>query len=238
MPALFDRTPVPQAGRRHRRRTVVVSVALHAALLVVIVVTQLGAAFDHLDVNRRLDLFVLPAPAPPPPEVSAAPAAPTTVAAASPDAAPIEANDLVLPEPPPRPAVRGPVVPGALPTGPAGVPPSTRGGDGQAVTLAAPPRPPDPIRPGGDVSFPERTTYVPPVYPEVARAARVEGTVILEATIDAAGVVRDVRVLRSVPLLDQAAIAAVRQWRYRPTHLNGVPVPVLLTVTVTFTMRQ
>ena len=64
------------------------------------------------------------------------------------------------------------------------------------------------------------------------QARRVEGTVILEAVVDVAGRVEQVRVLRSVALLDDAAIQAVQQWRYSPTELNGVPVPVLMTVTV------
>jgi protein TonB len=75
------------------------------------------------------------------------------------------------------------------------------------------------------------------VYPDLARAARVQGTVILEATIDETGAVTNVKVLRSIPLLDRAATDAVRRWRYTPTRLNGVPVPVLMTVTVTFTLR-
>jgi protein TonB len=61
--------------------------------------------------------------------------------------------------------------------------------------------------------------------------------VILEATIDARGRVTNVRVLRSVPLLDQAAIDAVRQWEFTPTRLNGVAIPVVMTVTVHFTLR-
>jgi|TARA_Y100000031_G_C7944646_1_gene258686 protein TonB len=65
----------------------------------------------------------------------------------------------------------------------------------------------------------------------------VSGVVILEAVIGPDGRVRDVRVLRSAPLLDRAAIAAVRQWEYTPTLLNGVPVPVVMTVTVTFTLN-
>jgi protein TonB len=74
------------------------------------------------------------------------------------------------------------------------------------------------------------------VYPPVAQAARVQGVVILEAVIGPTGLVTDVNVLRSVPLLDDAAISAVRQWVYTPTLLNGVPVPVIMTVTVNFTM--
>jgi protein TonB len=93
------------------------------------------------------------------------------------------------------------------------------------------------VRVGGNIDAPIRTTYKAPVYPPLAQAARVDGTVILEATIDAQGVVQNVRVLRSVPLLDAAAIEAVRQWRYTPTRLNGQAVPVIMTVTVTFSLK-
>ena len=78
---------------------------------------------------------------------------------------------------------------------------------------------------------------VPPVYPTIAQTAKVEGMVILEATIDETGPVRDVSVLRSIPLLDRAAVDAVSRWRYLPTTLNGVAVPVIMTVTVSFTLR-
>ena len=84
---------------------------------------------------------------------------------------------------------------------------------------------------------PERVRYVPPVYPDVARAARIEGTVILEAVIGTDGAVREVRVLRPAPFLEAAAVEAVRQWLFTPTRLNGEPVPVVMTVTVTFTLR-
>lgn len=73
-----------------------------------------------------------------------------------------------------------------------------------------------------------------PIYPELARAARIEGVVILEAILDPEGRVRNVKVLRSIPFLDEAAIAAVERWEYQPTRLNGVPVPVILTITVRF----
>jgi protein TonB len=79
---------------------------------------------------------------------------------------------------------------------------------------------------------------VPPDYPAIARAARVQGAVILEAVLDERGKVDRVRVLRSIPLLDEAALGAVRQWRYTPTLLNGVPVPVLMTITVHFTLHE
>ena len=90
---------------------------------------------------------------------------------------------------------------------------------------------------GGNISPPTKTKDVPPVYPPVAQSARVQGIVILEAVIGPSGTVTDVKVLRSVPLLDEAAITAVKQWEYTPTLLNGVPVPVIMTVTVNFTLQ-
>ena len=78
--------------------------------------------------------------------------------------------------------------------------------------------------------------YVPPTYPQIAIAAHLSGTVIVEAIIGVDGAVRDARVLRSIPLLDEAALTAVRQWRYSPTTLNGIPVAVVMTVSVRFEM--
>lgn len=94
----------------------------------------------------------------------------------------------------------------------------------------------EPVRIGGHIQPPRRTTYLAPVYPEVALKARVQGMVILEAVIDSEGNVTNVRVLRSVPLLDRAAIEAVREWKYEPTLLNGVPVPIIMTLTVHFSL--
>jgi protein TonB len=81
-----------------------------------------------------------------------------------------------------------------------------------------------------------RTHVVDPVYPPTARAASVQGVVILEIVVGEDGAVADARVLRSIPLLDQAALDAARQWRYEPTLLNGVPTRVIMTATVNFTL--
>ena len=87
------------------------------------------------------------------------------------------------------------------------------------------------------MTAPTKVRHVPPVYPAAARRMRAQGVVILEAVIGTTGDVETVRVIRSVPLLDDAAIAAVRQWRYTPTLLNDVPVPVVMSVTVNFTLQ-
>jgi TonB family protein len=91
------------------------------------------------------------------------------------------------------------------------------------------------VRPGGRIMEPKKIKDVQPVYPAIAQSARVSGVVTIEATIGADGKVVDAKVVRSMPLLDQAALDAVRQWEYLPTMLNGVPVPVLVTVTINFT---
>jgi TonB family protein len=91
-----------------------------------------------------------------------------------------------------------------------------------------------PLRAIGEIKAPRLIKRVEPVYPEDARRARVEGVVILEATTDIYGRVMTVKVLRSIPMLDQAAIDAVRQWVYEPMVINGKPRSMIFTTTVTF----
>lgn len=93
-----------------------------------------------------------------------------------------------------------------------------------------------PVRVGGNIKTPTKIRDVRPVYPPEAHAAGISGMVILEVVIDASGNVENAKVLRSIPMLDQAATDAVKQWQFEPTHLNGAPVPVIMTVTVNFTI--
>jgi TonB family protein len=86
----------------------------------------------------------------------------------------------------------------------------------------------------GQIGRPTKTKDAKPVYPPEARSAHVQGVVIIEATISPTGTVQDARVLRSIPLLDAAALDAVRQWEFTPTLVNGVPTPVKMTLTVMF----
>ena len=122
-------------------------------------------------------------------------------------------------------------------TRPGGSPPyasaMTMSGGSSALSGALP-APGAPVRVGGNIRPPDRLVYVPAVYPEQARAADIRGVVILEIVIGPDGSVSDAKVLRSIPLLDQPALDAARQWRYAPTLLNGNPVPVIMTVTVSF----
>ncbi len=95
-----------------------------------------------------------------------------------------------------------------------------------------------PQRVGGDIVPPTKLVHVAPVYPEIARMARVSGVVVLDCTIDPGGNVVDVRVLSGNPLLTPSAVAAVSRWSYTPSRLNGVPVSVLMTVTVHFDLKR
>jgi protein TonB len=94
-----------------------------------------------------------------------------------------------------------------------------------------------PVRVGGQIKTPDLVHRVEPRYPSIAQNAHVAGAVILEATVDTNGRVQSVHVLRGIPLLNEAAVDAVRQWQYSPLRLNGVPTPFILTVTVTFKLQ-
>ncbi|HXW08321.1 MAG TPA: M56 family metallopeptidase [Vicinamibacterales bacterium] len=123
-------------------------------------------------------------------------------------------------------------------------PPPPAPAAGARGTTAPPPPPPppppggrEPVRVGGTIRPPTKIKDARPVYPDDAKAAGIHGVVILEALINESGGVIWTRVLRSVPMLDKAAIDAVTQWEFAPTLLNGEPVPVIMTVTVNFTLQ-
>jgi protein TonB len=220
------------------------SSVLHAGLLGAIVTGPLLMATNTLPHMPTLMAFVaaappLPPPAPPPPPpIPRATDAPTNVSASNQNAAPVAVPPRIEPEP------AGPIdedhgaVGGVEGGSPGGV------GGGAVGGLVAPPPPPplpappatarEPVRIGGEIKSPTLLRRVEPAYPALALNAHVEGTVILEAIIDDNGTVRSVKVLRSVSLLDKAAVAAVEQWSYSPVILNGRPVPVILTVVVSF----
>jgi protein TonB len=234
---LFADTATTRQTPRRSNWTILGSIIAHAAFVAALVIVPIVSALDrfvlHANAPLTFSIPVVVMPASPP-----APKSETPVVA--PDvklhAAPLTSSDDQAPREPVF--VLGGATPGIPGVGPGssmgidlGQPPSP------PAPPVAPPAPPVPIRPGGAVLPPERTAYTAPNYPALAKSARIEGTVILEATIDEHGIVRDVRVLRSIPLLDRAAIDAVSQWRYTPTRLNGRAVPVILTVMVSFTLR-
>jgi protein TonB len=183
-----------------------------------------------------------PPPPPPPPARRAAPAKPQALSTASRSAAPIEAPAAIIAE---RfiPSDEEEGVEGGIEGGiPGGVVGGVVGGLLGAPAPPPPASPPVPTRPtpvriGGQLTAPELTFRVNPTYPEMAVHAKITGTVILEATVGGDGSVESVRVLRSVSLLDKAAIEAVKQWRYSPLLINGIPTPFILSVTLQFSLK-
>jgi protein TonB len=120
----------------------------------------------------------------------------------------------------------------------------------EEVTAPTPPSPPpstpppppplvkaSPIRQGGNVQAANLIHQVNPAYPPLARQARIQGKVVLEAMISKDGSIESLRVISGHPFLSAAALEAVKQWKYRPTILNGEPVEVTTEVTVTFTLQ-
>jgi protein TonB len=218
-------------------RSLPVSIAVHLAALVLILIVPLAApvvlSVPISPLPPYMKAAAIPSPPTPPPAVSRVPPS------SGPSAAPTAAPTVILPEaehPIPSPAI----------TDPFGVtgPPIDVGGFGvvtKAIEMPPPPpapRPTGPVRMGELLVAPRKLVDVRPVYPDIARAARVEGIVILEAVLDRRGRVNQVRVTKSAPLLDQAAIDAVRRWQYSPSTLHGQPVEVLMTITITFKLQQ
>ncbi len=152
--------------------------------------------------------------------------APAEAPIEAPPAAPVATPRPRAPAPTRPPPVRTPA-----PSAPSVAPPTTE------APAPPPTAPAQPLRIGGAIAEPRKIKNVSPSYPAAAKNARVQGIVIMECTITPEGRVSDVRVLRSMPMLDAAAVEAVRQWVYEPTLVNGVPVTVVMTVTVSFKMR-
>jgi len=230
------------AHKTNRSYTLPVSIIIHLVVLLAVVVVPLLTSEELPEPTSAVKaFFVEPAapPPPPPPPPPPAPKAqvqpkvqpkPTNVEPPK-FTAPVEVPEQIKPEEGIDVGVEG-GVPGGVEGGvPGGVVGGVVGG------LPDAPPPPQAVRVGGQIKEPKKLKNVNPAYPDIAKQARVQGIVILEATISPQGKVSDVKVLRGNPLLDPAAIEAVRQWVYTPTLLNGVPVPVIMTVTVNFTLQ-
>ena len=220
-----------------RRSFTLVSIVLHTIAIAAGLYAQLIADSSPLPTPHSPLMFefrsFMPVDVQPPrPRVMAAKAG----GGASPNAAPLVPPSGVSEETGREQRDPSPLV--GLVAGNEGGPPSSLvDGFGAMATAPPPPPPVTPIRLHSGMKAPVKIADVAPTYPMIARSARVQGVVILEAVLDASGSVESVRVLRSIPLLDQAALDAVRQWRFTPALLNGEPVPVVMTVTVNFTLE-
>jgi len=243
-PAVLFQSLIPREAERRRGRVTItlgLSLLFHAGLLLVMVVVPL-LYYDVLppaDVLRTF--FVTPLevapPPPPPPPPAPGPRAAVHAAATPPPVvnafvAPIEVPAEIKPEETLDLGVEG-GVPGGVEGGvPGGVVGGVVGG-----LPAEPPAPPKVVRIGGLIVAPKLVHKVDPVYPELARLSRLSAVIIIEARVDTKGHVVMARVLRGQQLLDEAALDAVKQWRYQPLLLNGEPTEFILTVTVVFSLK-
>jgi periplasmic protein TonB len=192
-----------------------------------------------------------PPPPPPPPPPAAAPAPRIIHKATMADimkAPTVIPKSIARPDEAPAPAAAVGVVggiPGGVPGGQfGGVLGGVIGGVMSSVTAAPPPPPPPKaatpkrIRVGGQVESARLIFQPKPEYPPLAKMARIQGTVRLEAIISKDGTIQDLKVVSGHPLLVKAALEAVQRWRYQPTLLNGEPVEVVTEVDVNFTLAE
>jgi periplasmic protein TonB len=214
--------------------TLVFSVIAHAIAIAWVIIAP-ALATNVLPEPRRTSAYIVVHPAPPdvPPEI------PRGVPRQSRDAAPLDPPTELRPEPIVQPSDQPAFdVPASTIDGVASIGDVAGTDVIQAPPVPQPPRPVEPIPIGGVIRPPKKVFEVAPVYPTIALQARRPGLVILQAVIDERGDVREVKVLRSDPLFDEAARTAVRQWRFTPTLLNGQAVPVVMSVTVTFSVDR
>jgi protein TonB len=251
---MFEQTFVEGVGKTNRTWTVLVSfigqiLAIGVAILIPMIY------FDALPKTQLTAMFTAPPPPPPPPPPPAA--VPVKMVKVIPRQ--FDAGRLMAPksvpkdiamikeeELPPPSASAGVVggVPGGVPGGTAG---GVIGGIIGAVPTAAPPPPPPPveqkktvqrIRVGGQVQQANLIRQPKPVYPPLAKQARIQGVVRFNAIIGKDGTIQNLQLMSGHPLLVPAAQEAVKQWLYKPTLLNGEPVEVATVIDVNFTLSQ
>jgi periplasmic protein TonB len=250
---MFEQTFVG-GGKTKKTWTVLVAFVAQIVLIVVAIIIPM-IYFDVLPTAQLTSFLVAPPPPPPPPPPPAA-APPVKVVKVIPRQ--FDAGKLMAPKSVPKevavikeeelpaPTAGGGVVggvPGGVAGGAAG---GVLGGIIGAVPQAAPPPPPPPpekkaptrIRVGGNVQQAKLIRQPRPVYPPLAKQARISGVVRLSAVISKNGTIQELQVISGHPLLVPAALEAVKQWVYQPTLLNGEPVEVVTQIDVNFTLSQ
>jgi len=257
---MFDDVLIESAGKDKKKGgwlTALISAVIHIGLVGAIVAAGLWVKANPEVIQKPIQAFVVqsappPPPPPPPPPAASHSSTPKTVKVETPKTQPTFHQPTEIPRDVPQVdasntdttggveggvvggqvgGVAGGVVGGVV----GGVIGGTLGGQlgGQLGGTGD-----KPVRVGGDVKAPVKISSVDPQYTEIARKARIEGMVIIEAIIDREGNVTDVRVLKPLPMgLDQAAMEAVKKWKYKPGTLNGQPVPVIYNLTVNFRLQ-
>jgi protein TonB len=237
---LFEQSFIDETGRGVKPWAIAASFLAQCLFLTGAALAPLVYSYDPPvgEWVRHALLLAPPPPSPAAPKTIAGPAAPAPARFESTFAAPAAIpNEIALIADEERSALASMRAPEL------GVPGGTAGGiaDGVLGVTGMQNRmtlPPKPIRVGGKVQAAKIISQASPVYPLEAVEQGISGKVHLEAIISAAGVIREVKVLSGDPLLATSALEAVKQWRWRPTYLNGQPVEVITQIEVTFRLTK
>jgi protein TonB len=252
---MFEQTFVDGEGKTNKSWTVILSTLGQVTLVGVLLLIPL--IYTEALPKTSLTSFLTAPPPPPPPPPPPAQAPPKVVKVVvrqfdgsklvAPKVIPKQIAMIQEDEPPPSAAGVVGGVPGGVPGGSAG---GILGGIVGGIPSAAPPPPPPPkkepekpknperIRVGGNVQAANLIRKVTPVYPPLAKQARVQGTVRFSAIIGKDGAIQNLQLVSGHPLLVPAATEAVKQWVYKPTLLNGEPVEVITQIDVNFTLSS
>jgi protein TonB len=252
-PAAFRFTSLDLVERhslaRGRSVTTLGSLLFHGILVVAVVIVPLFSDGIPPAADRAVRAFFVtpvdaapPPPPPPPPPArvasAATPRTPAPVRAPEPGrfVAPIEIPDRIEPTPSLDFGMDGGVEGGVE----GGVPGGVVGGivGGLPREAPAPPPPAPVVRIGGRLVAPKRVYGTPPVYPELAALGGISSVVVVDAHVGVDGRVKSARMLSGSPIFEQPALDAVRQWRYQPLLLNGIPCEFVLTVTMDFKIKR
>ncbi len=252
---MFEQSLIEDKNKTKKVSSILVSFGIQIMLMIVLIVIPL-IYFEAIPMAQLSSSLVAPPPPPPPPPPPQAPA-PVKVVKVAPRQ--FNNNQLTAPKQIPKevamikeedlpPAATGAVtggVPGGVPGGVGG---GVLGGVIGSIPNAAPPPPPppaakpkppsEPIRVGGNVQAAKLVRQPKPAYPQLAKQARIQGTVKFNAIIAKSGAIQNLQLVSGHPLLVPAATEAVKQWVYQPTLLNGEPVEVITQIDVNFTLSQ
>ena len=243
---MFEDSLVESAGKLRTKRgwTTILSFALQAFLLGIMVLIPLIYT-EALPKQQLMTFLVAPPPPPPPPPPPAATPVKTVKVVQTeiisgqlrtPTAIPKKVAMIKEEEAPPPMGAVGVVggVPGGVPGGQMG---GVIGGIVSSTPVAVPKvATPQRVRVSAGVQQGNLVNQVKPAYPQIAKNARIQGAVVLQAEISKQGTIENLRVISGHPMLVPAALDAVKQWRYKPYYLNGEPVAVETTITVNFTL--
>ncbi|HTT32996.1 MAG TPA: energy transducer TonB [Methylomirabilota bacterium] len=245
---MFEEMVVSGAMKKTNKPwTVFLSMAFQVGFLAVLILIPLIYT-EALPRTMMATMLTAPPPPPPPPPPPAA----VQVVKVKPQVHLMDAGKLMAPKVIPKDVkiIKEEAEPdmgmaGAVGGVPGGVAGGSMGGvlGGVIGGMGAAPPPPKPkqtgpLRVGGNVQAAKIINRVQPIYPPLARQTRISGTVRLHAIIGKDGMIQSLEVVSGHPLLQQAALDAVRQWRYQPTLLNGDPVDVDTTIDVIFSLNQ